>query len=271
MNISEKAADALLAKLAETGKFQVVDRESLSAIQSEKNLKFDADFNPANAPKSGLLSVCDVLVTGQIDEFSANESSSEKGNYISKKTEINGTTALKLSLRVILVETGQIVGAPTARVEKSGILGKSFTSTLLANVGSKTSTANTEAALLKLVDSEIEDIAEDLSKKIANGAAAAGGSASGGITVAVTPKFVGMEDGLALINKGSSSGFKIGDTFDILRPTDTGMLDPDTNKPIIRRKKVCTLTLSSVDESTADGKCLGTTPQKGDELKQVLK
>ena len=75
MNISEKAADALLSKLAETGGFTVVDRESLAAIQSEKNLKFDADFNPANAPKSGLLAVCDYVVTGQIDEFSANENS----------------------------------------------------------------------------------------------------------------------------------------------------------------------------------------------------
>jgi curli biogenesis system outer membrane secretion channel CsgG len=271
MNISEKAADALLAKLAETGKFQVVDRESLAAIQSEKNLKFDADFNPANAPKSGLLAVCDIMVTGQIDEFSANEDSVEKGNYISKKTEVDGTTALKLSLRVISVETGQILGAPTARVEKSGVLGKSSSSTLIANVGSRTSTASTEAALLKLVDSEIEEISEQLSAKIASGPAALGGSSPGMAASAVIPKFVGMDGDLVLINKGSTSGLKAGDSFDIVHPVDTGMVDPDTNKPIVRRKTICTLTLSSVDDSTAEGKCPGGNPQKGDELKRVSK
>ena len=268
MNISEKAADALLSKLAETGKFIVVERESLAAFQSEKNLKFDADFNPANAPKNGMLAVCDFLVTGQIDEFSANESSKESGNYISKKTEIEGTTALKLTVRVTSIETGQIIASPSARIEKSGVLGKSSSSTLVGNVGSKTSTSDVNSALLKLVDSEIEDISTQLAAKIA-----ASYVAGGGATVAVPslPRFVGIEDGLTVINKGSASGVKIGDSFDVVRPTDSGLIDPDTNKPIIRRKKVCTIVISSVDESISEGGCAGGTPQKGDEIRAVTK
>lgn len=269
MNISEKAADALLAKLAETGQFTVVDRESLAAIQSEKNLKFDADFNPANAPKSGLLAVCDIMVMGQIDEFSANEESVESGNYISKKTEVDGNTALKLSLRVISVETGQIIAAPTARVEKTGVLGKSSSSTLVPDVGKKTSTASKDSALLRLVDSEIEEISTELAAKISKSAIAV--SAAGPPVAATLPKFVGIVDGDVVINKGSASGITVGQSFDIVHLVDTGMVDPDTNKNIIRRKKICTLTIASVDEVTAEGKCPGGTPVKGDELRAVGK
>jgi curli biogenesis system outer membrane secretion channel CsgG len=273
MNISEKAADAILSKLAETGQFIVVEREGLAATQSEKNLKFDADFNPANAPKSGLLAVCDFLVTGQIDEFSANSEAVEHGNYVSKKTEVDGSTALKLSLRVTSVQTGQIIAAPTARVEKTAVLAKSSSSTLLENVGTKKNTSNTDAALLKLVDAEIEDIATELAGKISKGALASGsGPNVGGTAVpAVTPKFVGMENGSVVINKGSSSGIVIGQMFDIVHLQQTDMIDPDTNKPVVRHQKVCTLTVSSVDETTAEGKCPGGTPQKGDELRAVAK
>ena len=268
MNISEKAADALLSKLAETGKFIVVERESLPALQSEKNTKFDADFNPAGAPKSGLLAVCDFLVTGQIDEFSANENSKESGNYVSKKTEIEGSTALKLTVRVTSIETGQIIASPSVRVEKTGVLGKSSSSTLVGNVGSKTSTSDVNSALLKLVDAEIEDISTQLAAKIASSYVA-----GGGVTAAapVLPKFVGIEDGLTVINKGSASGVKIGDSFDVVRPTDSGLIDPDSNKPIIRRKKVCTIVISSVDDSTSEGACAGGAPQKGDEIRAAAK
>jgi len=269
MNISEKAADALLSKLAETGKFIVVERESLAALQTEKNLKFDADFNPANAPKSGMLAVCDFLVTGQIDEFNANENSVESGNYISKKSQIEGTTSLKLTVRVTSTETGQIIASPSVRVEKSGVLGKSSSSTLVGNVGSRTSTSDINSALLKLVDSEIEDISTQLAAKIAASYIAGGGATA---AAPVLPKFVGIEDGLTVINKGSTSGIKVGDSFDVVRPTVTDLVDPDNpSQHIIRRKKVCTVVISSVEETISEGSCAGGTPQKGDEIRAVTK
>ena len=266
MNISEKVADAILSKLAETGQFIVVERESLTALQSEKNLKFDADFNPANAPKSGLLAVCDIVITGQIDEFSANQNATTSGVYIKKSTQLNGSTALKINARVTSVETGQIIASPTARAEKSGILGKSSTLTIIPNVDSSSSTASGDSALIKLVDSAIEEVAEEVSKKISTGAA------FNIVSAPVLPKFVGMEGGLVVINKGTTSGMKIGDNFEVVRPTDTGLEDPDKpGQHIIRRKRLCTLVISSLEETISEGKCDGATPQKGDEIRAVAK
>ncbi len=268
LNISEKVADAIMGKLAETGQFIIVERESLAALQSEKNLKFDADFNPLNAPKSGMLAVCDIVITGQIDEFSANQTSVDKGYYVTKKTKTNGTTALKITSRVTSVETGQILGAPSARSEKEGVLGESTSTPFVPNVGNASSTANTNSALTKLVDANIEIVAEEVVKKITASAALASG---GGTAAPVVPKFVGMEDGLVVINKGANNGIKIGDTFDVVRPTDSGLKDPDSGAAIIRHKKLCSLVISTIDESTASGKCDGAVPQKGDEIKQVPK
>lgn len=268
LNISEKVADAIMGKLAETGQFIVVERESLAALQSEKNLKFDADFNPQNAPKSGMLAVCDIVITGQIDEFSANQTSSDKGFYVTKKTKTNGTTALKISSRVTSVETGQIIGAPSARSEKEGVLGESTSTPFIPNVGNASSTANTNSALTKLVDANIEIVADEVAKKIAASTALLPG---GGAAAPVVPKFVGMEDGLVVINKGVNAGIKIGDTFDVVRPTDSGLKDPDTGAAIVRRKKLCTLVISTLDDTTSEGKCDGATPEKGDEIRKVAK
>ncbi len=269
LNVSQKAADEILSKLAETGQFTVVERDQLAAIGSERNLKFDADFNPVNAPKSGLQTVCDYIVIGQIDEFSANQESTEKANYISKKTEVTGTTALKISLRVVSTETGNIVAAPTARAEKTATLGKSSASLLVTNVGSKASTVSTDAALTKLVDSEIEDVATEIADKITKSAGIT--STVAAATGPVLPKFVGIDEGNAMINKGANAGIKIGQQYDIVHSVDTGMVDPDTNKPILKHKVVCRLTIASVDDTTAEGKCPGGTPAKGDELREAGK
>lgn len=268
LNISEKVADAILSKLAETGQFIVVERESLTALQSEKNLKFDADFNPQNAPKSGMLAVCDIVITGQIDEFSANQTSTDKGVYIAKKTRTNGTTALKISSRITSVETGQILGAPSARSEKEGVLGESTSYTVVPNVGNSSSTANASSALVKLVDANIEIVAEEVAKKIAASSAVA---ASGGAVAGTLPKFVGIEDGLVMINKGSNAGVKVGDAFEVVRPVDTGLKDPDTGAAIVHKKKLCTLVISTIDDTTSEGKCEGATPEKGDEIRAVRK
>jgi hypothetical protein len=261
MNIGIKVADTLVSKLAETGQFQIIDRENLQRIMAEKNMKFDADFDPTNAPKTGLMNVIDILVTGQVDEFNANVKSVETGNYISKKTETDGQTDLKVTARLISIQTGQILAAPSAETEKTAVLGKSSASMLVQGVGSTSGTADTNSALRKLVDEAVSEVSDGLAKKIVS--ASAFSSAPAALPV---PKFVGMEDGLVVINKGTNAGIKVGDTFDIVRPTDTGMKDPDTGQPIIRKKKLCALTITDLEDSISSGKCDGATPQKGDEI-----
>jgi hypothetical protein len=122
------------------------------------------------------------------------------------------------------------------------------------------------SALLKMVDADIAAVSEDVVKKIAEKTV---GSNAAGAAAPSLPKFVGMSDGLAMISRGSNAGIRMGQTFDIVRSTETGLKNPETGKPIVKRAKLCTLTITSVDEDSAGGKCPGGTPQAGDELRAV--
>jgi len=262
MNIGVKVSDALISKLADTGAFEIVDREYLDKLLAEKNLKLDENFDAAGAAKSGLLGVVDIIVVGQIDSFEANVTSSQTGNYISKKTKQTGNTDLKATARLISVERGTILSAPSASSEQTAVLAESSSSNLIQGVGSSSGTANTDTALRKLVDQTVDAVTTELSAKISTGTQA-------DVAVHATPsvpKFVGIEDGQTVINKGTNAGIKVGDKFNVTRPTDTGMVDPDTNQPIIRKKKVCSLVISVVEDTISSGSCDGGVPQKGDEI-----
>jgi len=262
MNIGTKVSDALISKLAGTGAFEIVDREYLNTVMSEKNLKFDPNFNPAGAAKTGLLGVVDIIVVGQIDSFNANVNASSTSYFVATKTKQNGVAGLKVTARLISVERGTILSAPSASSELTSLLSQSTTTDMVQGVGSGSRTSSLDSALRKLVDQTVEAVSTDLSAKIAAGAQA---EVAAHATPSL-PKFVGIEDGLTVINKGTGAGIKVGDKFLVARPTDTGMKDPDSGQAIIRKKKVCTLVISMVEENISSGTCDGGLPTKGDEL-----
>jgi hypothetical protein len=123
--------------------------------------------------------------------------------------------------------------------------------------------------LLHKVDDCINDLNKDLAAKIREASLTA---LSGSQIVAVIPKFVGIEDGLVLINKGQNAGIKVGDRFDVSRQSATGFNDPDTGQPVFHKKKICTFTVTEVEDTNASGKCDGTdAPQKDDIFSPVAK
>lgn len=117
--------------------------------------------------------------------------------------------------------------------------------------------------LERSTDKAVDDVTIQLSQKVSSSIA----SLQASPTSVSIPKFVGIEDGLVVINKGHKTGIKVGDRFSIVRPTDTGLQDPDTNQPIVRKKKLCTMTVTVVEDTISSGTCDGSTPpQKGDEI-----
>lgn len=264
MNVGAKVADALISKLAETGTFDVVDREYLNKIIAEQNLKMDERFDPAGAAKLGKLANIDALVIGHVDAFNANVSVQNEQGFISNKQKSVGAIELKVTARLISVQTASIISAPTANAQQSQVLAEASTSNLVQGM-SKKSAVDTNSGLMKLVDQGIDSVSKDLSTQIVAASARMTATVATG---AVSAKVIGMQDGQVLINRGSSAGIKVGDKFSIFRSTDTGLTDPDTGKPVFRRKKVCDLLISDVDDSVSSGKCDGLT-QAGDQVVAV--
>ncbi len=275
INLGAKVADALIAKLSDNGAVMIVDRQYLEKIAAEKNLKFDANFDPTSAPKSGLLGVVDVLIVGQIDSFHKEVKASQTGFGSFKITTQTGVTSLKATARLISIERGVILSAPMVHSDLKQQLSSS-SAIKGFSAGNGNDAGKNDEALLKLVDQNVEDVAGQLAKSITGGALTpppasmiAGPAVAPQPPVVAAPrtikaKFAGIDDGAVIINKGKSDGVQKGDKFDLTR-LNTDMKDPDTGKPILRHKPVCQLVIESVDESSSTGKCTGAVPRVGDE------
>jgi hypothetical protein len=157
------------------------------------------------------------------------------------------------------VDTGNILQAPSVESHQNTVLGQSTVYGDPRNpIGGSKTNEGKAGGLQKLVDAAVHDVSVQLAAKIR----------AASLTmpaVVVIPKFVGIQDGLVVVNKGQGAGIKGGDRYEVSRQSDTGMKDPDSGAPILRKKKICTLTITEVEDNISSGKCEGAdTPQTGD-------
>lgn len=71
----------------------------------------------------------------------------------------------------------------------------------------------------------------------------------------------GVEGGETFINQGTNAGLKVHQTLSVYRTISvTGV----NGEPVTRRKFICTLTLTDVEEASASGPCAGDPPARMD-------
>ncbi|WP_213804365.1 CsgG/HfaB family protein [Granulicella sp. dw_53] len=277
MNIGTKVADLLIAKLTTNGAFAVYDRQYVDRLLAEKDRKYDPNYDSAVAAKSGLMGTVDMVVSGQIDAFNANATQVVSGKFVTKRVETDGAVVLKVTARLISVERGSIIMAPSANAEQKGVLAKADTVAPLItkhlpgskdglDINQQHATNNTDQALRKLVDEAADEVTKQLATQVAQAAAT--------VQVITTPPpppapkpeshpslagaradFVGISDGLAYIDKGSAAGVKVGQKIAVRRSVNTGLKNSG-GEAILRHKAVCTLLVSVVEEGSAAGKCV---------------
>lgn len=274
--MGQKIAETLTSLLADSQQFEVIDRQNLNRLVEEQGRKSDENFDLQSVVKFGKLANVEAIVIGTVNNFSSNVEAKEEGSFVGKKTITTGVVSLKVTARLISVETGNIVGAPSATAEKTSTLGEEksnqvggfITGNKSSNSTTKSGVANQQAALAKLVDQAVEEVAKNVAQQID----AKASSIQAATASAVTIKVAGVADGEVLINKGKSAGLSAGLELTVARVVDTGVKDPDTGKNITRRRSVCILTLKDVDDSSASGTCKGDQPpQAGDLVEQTRK
>lgn len=268
--IGQRITDELISALSGTGLYEIIDQEHLNLVLSQQTQGYGDRFSTEGAAKLGKLANANVLIVGRVDAFSANATAENHTSMLGSKTVQNGVVDLRATARIIEVETGTIILAPSVTSEQKAILAQSTSTSGMAptRVGrfslpgssGSSQTQSGQTTLPKLVDLAAQDVATQLSAKISASTIAMHAAPA-------IPKFVGIEDGLIVVNKGLNAGIKVGDKFNVTRPTDTGMKDPDTGRAIIRKKKQCVLTVTVVEDTISSGKCDGEgVPQAGDEF-----
>ena len=259
--IGQRVTDQIISQLAGSGNYEIIDREYVQRIEQEQSQSYSGRFDTAGAAKIGKLANANLLIIGQIDDFSASVSMESKQGFLGAKSTQNGEVDLRVTARIIQVDTATILQAPSVHSEQKGILGQSTNygqSGLIGMAASAHAAPVNTSSIDKLIDQAVNDATTQLAAKISSTALAIPATV-------VIPKFVGIEDGFVIVNKGQGAGLKIGDRFEVSRLTDTGMKDPDSGQAIVHKKKLCLFTISAVEDSISSGKCDGAdAPQAGD-------
>lgn len=101
------AEETIVAKLAASARFRVLDREVSGASLREKNLSLPSKLDPQTAILAGQLIGADYLLTGSITDEPASP------------TARDSKTVVSVSLRLMDAKTGAIVWADEKRQERS--------------------------------------------------------------------------------------------------------------------------------------------------------
>jgi len=187
--------DILSARLAETGKFLLLERADLKRVQDEAKV---GKIGPIDIPT-------DYLILGSVSEFGRKDSS-EVGVFSRSKTQ---TVYAKVNIRLVDTKTGQIVyageGAGEAISEAGSTLG-------LGSRAGYDATLNDKAisgAISKLIGNIIENLLDKPWRSY----------------------ILSFSNGQYIIAGGKSQGVRVGDEFEIYEKGQV-VTNPQTGLPI---------------------------------------
>jgi curli biogenesis system outer membrane secretion channel CsgG len=282
-DIGKGISDLLIQQLLDGGQFRLIERSALEHIIKEQNFSNSDRADAATAAKiGGLLGVDDIIV-GDITTFGNDDKhigAGGGGGTWYGKGGLGGVgvnknkTIVEITARIVNVNTGEILASVKGHgeVQKSGLaLGGAGSSGWGRGGGGGFDMGNSnfkESQIGKAVTLAVTDLATNLDAKAslipppAARPVAALPPLDGLVADASSPAEV-------IVNVGSSSGVNVGDTLFIKR-VDRIIKDPATGKPIRAiESMVGTLTITSVDPTSAVGKFSGpSAPKIGDHVKR---
>lgn len=209
-NIGQGVADMLVTSLVESEKFIVIERAELDQILKEQGLGQTGLVTPQSAAKVGQLLGVQRIITGSITEFGSKQNK-VGGGFGGFNLGVSTTTArVVVDIRIINVNTGEIVTAKSAEGEDS--------STGLDNVGledidfhNSSTWDNTQLGIAsrEAINECVEYITDDMS-----------GLSWEGKIISVSGETIYMKP-------GSKGGVQPGMVFSIYRAGEA-LIDPDT-------------------------------------------
>ena len=209
-NIGRGVADMLVTALVESDKFIVIERAELDEILKEQGLGQTGMVTPQSAAKVGQLLGLQRIITGSVTEFGSKQDK-VGGGIGGFNLGVSTTTArVAVDMRIINVNTGEIVMAKSADAEDS--------STGLDNVGvqdidfhNSSTWDNTQLGIAsrEAINQCVEYITEDMSGLPWEG------------------KIIKASGATIYMKPGSKGGVQPGMVFSIYRPGEE-LIDPDT-------------------------------------------
>jgi curli biogenesis system outer membrane secretion channel CsgG len=271
-DVGKGISDLLIDKLANGGTYRVIERQALDKILKEQNFSNSDRADSSTAAKIGRLLGADTIIVGDITQFGRDDRNTNVGSIVNRWDKYGlGKVGVKKAKAVVAI-TARMVDVNTAEVLASvsgrGESNRSGTDLLGAGGGwggggggslDMGSSNFSQTILGEAVGSAVTQVASQLQQNA---------SRLPHETVQVQGLVADAAGDTMVINVGSKSGVHVGDKLVVTRVSRV-IKDPATGKPLRSvEEPVGQLTITSVDESSAEGKFAGTgSPKVGDTVK----
>lgn len=256
-DVGKGIADMLVDRLVNDGKYSVIERKALDKLIAEQNFSNSDRADPSSAAKIGKLLGVDAIIIGSITQFGRDDSNKGVGGgaFGGGKFGIGGIgkkeakAVVQITARMVNVETGEILASVQGKgtSKRSGLnlggggagggggggggltMGSSnFGATI---IGEATNEAVTQAAM------GLDEKADSLPARV----------------VSVTGLVADVDGSHLILNVGTSTGLKVGDTLKVSH-LGREIKDPATGK-VLRRTEtdIGTVTITQADTGSSEG------------------
>lgn len=211
--VGEGVADMLATSLVKIGKYDVFERQQMSAMLEEQKLGMSGLVTPESAAKIGKLLGVQYVIIGSINQFGQKEGGGAAFG-IGLKTQ---TARVAADIRIVSVESGKITAAGSGQGEETAA-GVSIQNADLLPTDVKFGSRGFDETIIgkatrKCVDKLVDEIGKVFGSLGAEG------------------KIVRVQDGKVYINLGKDSGIAVGQVFEVMRKGEE-MVDPDTGESL---------------------------------------
>lgn len=263
-DVGKGISDMLVQKLVQDGKYSVIERNALDKVLGEQNFSNSDRADASTAAKIGRILGVDAIIIGSITQFGRDDQHTNigGGGYggYGSKLGIGGIGTKKskavvgITARLVNTTTGEILAAVTGKGESQ----RSGTSLIGAGAGGGSgggagldmgSSNFGQTILGEAVQAAVTDTATQLDS-------AAGNLPT--VKVSVSGLVADISGNTLIINVGSKTGLKVGDTLDISRQVRT-VKDPATGKVLKAiTDKIGSGTVTQIDSDSATVTFTGT-------------
>jgi curli biogenesis system outer membrane secretion channel CsgG len=274
-DVGKGISDMLVQKLVEDGKYSVIERNALDKVLGEQNFSNSDRADASTAAKIGRILGVDAIIIGSITQFGRDDQHTNVGaggfGGYGSKLGIGGVGTHKakavvgITARLVNTSTGEILAAVTGTGESS----RSGTSLIGAGAGGGSgggagldmgSSNFGQTILGEAVKAAVGDTATQLDNKAATLPT---------VKVSVSGLVADVSGNTLIINVGSKTGLKVGDTLDISRQVRT-VKDPATGKVLKAiTDKIGSGTVTQIDQDSATVTFAGTGTVKVGDVAQT--
>lgn len=232
VNLGTGMADQLITSLMNSGRFIVLERESIEAVLREQDFGASGRTTAEGGAKIGHISRAQILIQGAITEFGSTESSG--GAIAIKGFSLGGKQSqaqVGIDLRIYDTTTGQILASKACRgVAKSSGSSIGYSGGDFGFATGGEARTPMDFAVRAAIDQALLFIIAELDRVPWQGRVAM------------------VKDDLVYINVGRTAGINTGDQFNVYREGEA-IVDPDTGVSLgTEDTKIGRIEVMSVDE-----------------------